>query len=104
MSRRIGFVGVLIEDRNQAGHLVNKVLAENVDLILARVGLPGHGGKVSVVTLVVEATTDELGRLTGQLGQISGVSVKSGLAKGSGIGQLVANPLATVKKTRSSSS
>ena len=32
MSRRIGFVGVLIEDRNQAGHLVNKVLAENVDL------------------------------------------------------------------------
>lgn len=81
MERRIGFVGILVENREQAGAAVNRVLADNVDIILARVGLPGHGGKVSVVTLVIEATTDELGRFTGRLGQIAGVTIKSGLAK-----------------------
>lgn len=81
MARRIGFIGILVEARALAGPEVNRVLAENADLILARVGLPGHGDKVSVVTLVVEATTDEMGRLTGRLGQIAGVSIKSGLAK-----------------------
>ncbi len=80
MERRIGFVGILVGERERSGPEVNRVLAENAGMILARVGLPGHGGKVSVVTLVVEATTDEMGRLTGRLGQIAGVSVKSGLA------------------------
>lgn len=81
MVRRIGFVGILVEARETAGPEVNRVLVENADLILARVGLPSHSQKASVVTLVVEATTDEMGRLTGRLGQIGGVSVKSGLAK-----------------------
>jgi hypothetical protein len=30
---------------------------------------------------VIDATTDELGILTGKLGNINGISVKSGLAK-----------------------
>ena len=53
MERRIGFVGILVEERARSGPEVNRVLAENAEMILARVGLPGHGGKVSVVTLVV---------------------------------------------------
>jgi hypothetical protein len=34
-----------------------------------------------VITLVIEASTDELGRLTGKLGMLPGVSVKSALTK-----------------------
>lgn len=81
MDTRIGFVGIIVSDREQAAAPVNRVLSEHAELILARVGLPCRERKVSVITLVVEATTDELGRLTGQLGLIPGVSVKSGLAK-----------------------
>jgi len=51
------------------------------DLILARVGLPNRGRDMAVITLVVEATTDEMGQLTGRLGTLAGVSVKSALAK-----------------------
>ena len=50
-------------------------------MILARVGLPCREKGISVITLVVEATTDELGSLSGRLGKIAGVSVKSALAK-----------------------
>ena len=80
MERRTGFVGVILESRDCV-EAVNHVLSEHAELILARVGLPRRDKGISVITLVVEATTDELGTLTGKLGKISGVSVKSALAK-----------------------
>lgn len=79
--KRLGFVGIIIEDRNQCAGAVNSVLGEHAELILARTGLPNAKGNISVITLVIDATTDELGLLTGKLGRIPGVSVKSGLAK-----------------------
>jgi len=78
--RRIGFIGIIIEQRNCVER-VNALISESSEIILARVGLPQRARGVSVITLVVEATTDEIGRLTGRLGAVSGVSVKSGLSK-----------------------
>ena len=80
MERRIGFVGIILENRDGV-EAVNHVISEHCGLILARVGLPCRDKHIAVITLVVEATTDELGKFTGQLGRIDGVSVKSGLAK-----------------------
>lgn len=79
--KRLGFVGIIIEDREQCAGPVNAVLSDYSDLILARTGLPRIKEKTSVITLVIDATTDEVGKLTGKLGSIPGVSVKSGLAK-----------------------
>lgn len=81
MGKRIGFVGIIVDQREKVSPDVNRILSEHGDLILARVGLPCRDRGVSVITLVVDATTDEIGCLTGKLGQIEGVSVKSGLAK-----------------------
>jgi len=80
MERRTGFVGIILENRESVDE-VNHVLSEHAELILARVGLPRRDKGLSVITLVVEATTDELGALTGRLGRIDGVSVKSALSK-----------------------
>ncbi|MCK9432285.1 MAG: CopG family transcriptional regulator, partial [Candidatus Omnitrophica bacterium] len=44
-------------------------------------GIPHVKRELSVMVLIVNATTDELGALTGKLGKIPGVSVKSGLSK-----------------------
>lgn len=79
--KRLGFVGIIIEDREKCAGIVNAVLSDFSDLILARTGLPNVKDNASVITLVIDADTDELGKLTGKLGTISGVSVKSGLAK-----------------------
>ena len=81
MEKRLGFVGIIIADRQRSAPAVNRILSEHGDLILARVGLPHRERHVSVITLVIEATTDELGRLTGKLGLVESVSVKSALAK-----------------------
>lgn len=79
--KRLGFIGIIIDDREKSAGQVNQVLSENAELILARTGLPKAKEKTSVITLVIHASTDELGILTGKLGNIPGVSVKSGLAK-----------------------
>lgn len=79
--KRLGFIGIIIDSREKCSGIVNQILSGHSKLILARTGLPNAKGDTSIITLVIDATTDELGILTGKLGSINGVSVKSGLAK-----------------------
>lgn len=79
--KRLGFIGIIIENREKSSGSVNEVLSQFSDLILARTGLPNAKENYSVITLIIDATTDELGMLTGKLGNLNGVAVKSGLAK-----------------------
>ncbi|MEI6437811.1 MAG: TM1266 family iron-only hydrogenase system putative regulator [Candidatus Omnitrophota bacterium] len=81
MEKRLGFVGIIIEDRKKSAPQVNKILSDYGDEILARVGLPHHQRHCHVITLTVEMTSDQIGGLTGKLGAIEGVMVKSALGK-----------------------
>ena len=81
MNKRLGFVGIIIEDRKKASAKINNLLSEYGNIIAARVGVPYKERNCCVITLVVDATTDELGSLTGKLGAVEGVSVKSALGK-----------------------
>jgi putative iron-only hydrogenase system regulator len=82
MGKRLGFVGIVIENRKKSAPEVNKILTEFGDLIVGRMGIPHLKAEHSVIVIIVDATTDELGALSGKLGKIDGVSVKSGLSKG----------------------
>lgn len=81
MEKRLGFVAIIIHDRKSVAGEVNRILSEFGDLICGRMGLPYEKRNCCVIVLIVDATTDELGRLTGRLGMIPGVSVKSALSK-----------------------
>ncbi|MBI9103820.1 MAG: CopG family transcriptional regulator [Spirochaetales bacterium] len=80
--KRYGFIGILVADRDEASSAIQEILSDYGEIILGRMGLPNLAdNKLSIITLIVQATTDEVGSLTGRLGNISGVSVKSGLGK-----------------------
>ncbi|MBU0468473.1 MAG: iron-only hydrogenase system regulator [Candidatus Omnitrophica bacterium] len=81
MQNRLGFVGIIVEDRFKSADAVNHVLSAYGENIRARVGIPYKEKHCSIITLVVDMTTDELGGLTGKLGAIDGIEVKSALAK-----------------------
>lgn len=77
---RLGVVGIVVEDRNSAIE-VNKILGEYAHIIIGRMGVPYKEKEVSVISLIVDGTTDQIGALTGKLGNIAGVTVKSALTK-----------------------
>ncbi len=79
--RRIGFVGIIIENRRQTASKVNAILSEFGERIVARTGVPFEKGHCGVIALIVDVSTDEIGELTGRLGQIPDVHVKSALSR-----------------------
>ena len=81
MEKRLGFVGIIIEDRKKSSEKINRILTEFGDGIIARTGIPYKDKNCCVITLIVNVHTDEMGSLTGKLGAIPGVSVKSALSK-----------------------
>ncbi|QEN05568.1 CopG family transcriptional regulator [Thiospirochaeta perfilievii] len=79
---RYGFVGITINTEITTGIEVQKILTTYSHIIMGRMGIPAvEDGSISVITLIVKTTTDELGALTGKLGRLNGVNVKSGLCK-----------------------
>lgn len=81
MKKRLGFIGIIIHDRQCSAEAVNHILHLHAHMFVGRMGIPYKGKNISIITLIVDATTDEIGSLTGQIGKLSGVSVKSALAK-----------------------
>ncbi|MGQ9558348.1 MAG: TM1266 family iron-only hydrogenase system putative regulator [Desulfurispora sp.] len=76
--QRIGVIGIVIEDRAQAPR-VNSILSSYGDVIVGRMGIPYREKGLAVISLIVDGSTDQIGALTGKLGQLSGVQVKSAL-------------------------
>jgi putative iron-only hydrogenase system regulator len=81
MERRLGVVGIVVEDRKKTAPRVNQILSEHGEIIAGRMGLPIRGRKVSVIALIVDGSTDELGSMTGKLGMLPGVHVCSSLIR-----------------------
>ena len=87
MDTRLGFVGIVIEDRRQAEE-VNRVLSQYGGIIRGRIGVPDRESGLAVIGVIVEGTNDQVGAMTGRLGNLSGVTVKSAMtAKKTGSGE-----------------
>lgn len=79
--QRIGVVSIIIHDRAASAMAVNDILSRHGDIIIGRMGVPYHPRDIHIIALVINGTTDEVGSLTGQIGSLTGVEVKSALTK-----------------------
>lgn len=79
-TRRIAVVGIVITDRQRCAPRVNQVLSEYAHIIVGRMGIPYRERGISVIALIVDGDTDALGAMTGKLGGIPGVKVKTAIA------------------------
>ncbi len=77
MNTRIGVIAILVEKREESIPRVNELLTEFGELIIGRIGVPYREREVSIISLIVEGTTDQLSTLTGKLGMVPGVQTKS---------------------------
>ncbi|MDR1847246.1 MAG: hypothetical protein LBR17_03915 [Bacteroidales bacterium] len=77
---RIGTISIVIYDIAIASQ-VNQIIFLYSQNILARQGLPLRDKGLYIINLVIEATTDTINALTGRLGRLENVEVKSIVTK-----------------------
>lgn len=80
-SKRVGVVSIIVTSRKDQAQNINSVLSSYGDVIIGRMGLPYPPKKINIISLIVHGSTDEIGAMTGKLGLIEGVMVKSVLTK-----------------------
>ncbi len=79
--RSVGIIAIIVKKRAESANLVNDILSAYGDMVVGRMGIPYHDRNLNIITLIVDATNDRIGALTGKLGQVPDVTVKSTLAK-----------------------
>ncbi|MDQ7032830.1 MAG: iron-only hydrogenase system regulator [Desulfonauticus sp.] len=79
MDKRMGVIAIIVKDRKAVSAKVNEILTEYGEIIIGRMGIPYKEKNINIISLIVEATTDEIGSLTGKLGMLPQVEVKSTL-------------------------
>lgn len=77
--KRIGVVGIVIEGNRDVAMEVQKILSENGDIILGRMGIPDREDNISAISLIVKGESERISALTGRLGRLERVNVKSAL-------------------------
>ncbi|MDF2567928.1 MAG: hypothetical protein K0R90_1384 [Oscillospiraceae bacterium] len=83
MQERLAVIGIIIEDISSA-EKVNDLLHEYSQYIIGRMGIPYKQRGVSVITVVLDAKDNIISALSGKLGMIKGITVKSMFAKSGG--------------------
>ena len=79
MNKRLGVIGIVIEDPKQNAGTVNAIISQYSEIIIGRLGIPQHDNNVGFIAMIVDGNTDAIGALTGKLGNLPGVAVKSAL-------------------------
>lgn len=80
MDTRIALIGIIVEDTNDIERL-NNVLHEYGQYIIGRMGIPYRQKNVNVISVVIDASNDVISSLSGKLGMIKGITVKTVYSK-----------------------
>ncbi|MGV8145517.1 MAG: TM1266 family iron-only hydrogenase system putative regulator [Alkaliphilus sp.] len=80
MEKRIGVIAIVVESKENI-EVVNRFLSEFGNIIVGRMGIPYRERNLSIISIIVDGSNDEIGALTGKLGKLIGVNVKSALTK-----------------------
>ena len=76
MAKRIAVMGIIVENRESAEPL-NALLSEYGEFIIGRMGIPYKEKGVNIVSVAIDAPQDEISALSGKIGRLKGVSVKT---------------------------
>ena len=76
MDSRVAVMSIII-DNLDAVEQVNAVLHEYGEFIIGRMGIPYRQRKISIISIALDAPQDTISALSGRIGKMEGVSVKT---------------------------
>jgi putative iron-only hydrogenase system regulator len=77
---RIALIGIMV-DEITASKEVNQILHDYSEYIIGRMGLPYKEKSVSIISVVIDADNNIISSLSGKLGMVKGISVKTMYSK-----------------------
>ena len=77
---KIAVISAILEEPSKCSSMFNDVVASFRGSIKGRMGIP-LDNETSVISIVVVGTLNEINSLTGRLGNIEGVTVKTAISK-----------------------
>lgn len=84
MDTRIALIGIVVENKDSAKK-INDILHEYGEYIVGRMGIPYPRRSISVISIVLDAPSDTISALSGKLGMIPHVNIKTVYSKLSSI-------------------
>jgi putative iron-only hydrogenase system regulator len=80
MEKRLGIIAIVISDKKYVEE-VNRLISTYNHIIVARQGIPMVEEEISFISLVVKAPMNHINLLTGKLGRLDGIEVKTIVTK-----------------------
>lgn len=80
METRIALIGIIVENINVVDN-INQILHEYGKYIVGRMGIPYKEKSVSIISIVIDADNNVISSLSGKLGMLDGISVKTVYSK-----------------------
>ena len=79
--KRIAVISAILEDPELSQVAFNSLIAGFKGIVKGRMGLPMPEFGMTVIVITIAGDLDEINSLTGKLGRIPGVQVKTSIAK-----------------------
>ena len=76
METRVAVMGIIVEESTAVEGL-NALLHQYAEYIIGRMGIPYRKRGVSIVSIAIDAPQDVISALSGKIGKLQGVSVKT---------------------------
>ena len=77
---RLAIIAIIVENKKSV-EKINELLHSCAPFIIGRMGMPYPKKNVSIITVIVDAPQDIISTLSGKLGQIKDVSIKTTYSK-----------------------
>ncbi|MGE5628321.1 MAG: TM1266 family iron-only hydrogenase system putative regulator [Solirubrobacterales bacterium] len=81
MNNRIAVLGIIIENPEDSQADFNRVVSDFKGIVRGRMGVPFDKEGLTVISIIVCGSLDEINSLTGKIGNIKGITVKTSLSK-----------------------
>lgn len=76
METRVAIMGIIVENTDSVARL-NTLLHDYGDAIIGRMGIPYREKGIHIVSIAVDAPQDQISALSGKIGKLPGISVKT---------------------------
>ena len=76
MDTRVAVISIIIEDPSSV-QAMNEILHQYSEYIIGRMGIPYRCRGINIISIAVDAPQDVINALSGKIGRLKGVSVKT---------------------------